>query len=100
MPAPNMNMAGCVILGNEPIRRGRGKPHICEELIRKDGYRVWVHGMHAPNGITQAAFKKLPRKVRETFGWNTAFVSDFVCARGHLGLDVLLHGNPEKPVGR
>ena len=39
---------------------------------------------HAPNGLTQAAFKKLPRKVRETFGWSTAFVSDFVYARGYV----------------
>ena len=84
MPSQKLDTAGCVILRNEPIRRGRGKPHICEELIRKDGYRVWVHGMHAPNGITQAAFKKLPRKVKETFGWSTAFVSDIVYVRGHV----------------
>lgn len=84
MPAPQLTTAGCVSHCNEPIQRGRGKPHFCEELIRKDGYSVWVHGIHAPNGLTQAAFKKLPRKVRETFGWSTAFVSDFVYARGYV----------------
>ncbi|REK18454.1 MAG: hypothetical protein DWQ42_19725 [Planctomycetota bacterium] len=47
-----------LIFRNEPISRGRGKPHICEELVRQGGELVYVSGRH-PNGLTEAQYRKL-----------------------------------------
>jgi len=46
------------ILKNEPIRRGRGKPHICEELVRFGGNTVMVSSRF-PNGITVEEYNNL-----------------------------------------
>lgn len=54
IPAPQFEQGACVIHKNEPIQRGRSKPHICQELIRKGGSTVWVHSKWAPNGVTEA----------------------------------------------
>lgn len=51
-------------LQNEPIRRGRGKPHICQQLYREGGVNVHVRG-DFPNGLTGAEYRELPEKVRE-----------------------------------
>ena len=40
------------VLRNEPIARGGGKPHICEELVRQGGQLVYVSSQH-PNGLTE-----------------------------------------------
>src|SRR5690606_33723194 len=40
-----------LILRNEPLRRGNGKPHIVEELVRSGGEPVYVSVQH-PNGLT------------------------------------------------
>lgn len=39
------------ILRNEPLRRGLGKPHWCEELVRQGGELVYVSVQH-PQGLT------------------------------------------------
>lgn len=44
---------------NEPITRGRGKPHICEEVVRHGGTLVYVERQLAPNGITEDEYKSL-----------------------------------------
>jgi hypothetical protein len=47
-----------LIFRNEPISRGRGKPHLCEELVRQGGQLVYVtHGY--PNGLTEIERKRL-----------------------------------------
>lgn len=40
-----------LILRNEPLRRGGGKPHMVEELVRDGGETVYVSNQH-PNGLT------------------------------------------------
>ena len=40
---PAMPPVRTVILRNEPIRRGRGKPHFCEEVIRHGGVTVRLY---------------------------------------------------------
>ena len=40
---------------NEPLRRGGGKPHVCQELYRGGGIMVYV-SRHESNGLTQAEF--------------------------------------------
>lgn len=49
---------GLPILKNEPLRRGRGRPHMAQECVRKDGVTVYVNGEH-PNGISQEEFNAL-----------------------------------------
>jgi hypothetical protein len=46
-----------VILRNEPIARGRGKPHICEELVRQGGELVYVSSRF-PQGLTEGQYRR------------------------------------------
>lgn len=46
------------VLKNEPISRGRGKPHRCEELVRQGGELVYVSTPY-PQGITESERMKL-----------------------------------------
>lgn len=57
------------IFRNEPLRRGGGKPHVCQELYREGGETVYVNRQH-PNGLTQAEYSRLSEKVRTQPGWN------------------------------
>ena len=41
-----------LIFRNEPIARGGGKPHMCEELVRQGGELVYVSPQH-PQGLTE-----------------------------------------------
>ncbi len=47
-----------LILFNEPISRGRGKPHVCEELYRSGGDTVWTCFQY-PNGVTEKEYQRL-----------------------------------------
>lgn len=47
-----------LILRNEPIARGGGKPHICEELVRQGGELVYVSPKH-PQGLTEWQYSRL-----------------------------------------
>jgi hypothetical protein len=50
-----------LIFRNEPLRRGNGKPHVCEELVRHGGETVYVSRKH-PNGLTVVEYRKLIRQ--------------------------------------
>ena len=56
-----------LILRNEPLRRGRSKPHMCELLFRTGGIDVVFHQRHARNGITQEEFDHHEHKAKP--GW-------------------------------
>jgi len=56
------------VLRNEPIRRGRGKPHICQELYRQGGERVHVCNRW-PNGLTDLQFRSLSEEMRRKERW-------------------------------
>jgi hypothetical protein len=58
LPQPEFSAQGCIVHRNEPIRRGSGKPHWCEELVRGGGDLVYVSFQH-PNGLTQREYEKL-----------------------------------------
>jgi hypothetical protein len=64
IPRPHLKVARAAILHNEPIRRGAGKPHLCQFLTRSRGTRVYVRYDH-PNGITEEEFRKL----NSPYGW-------------------------------
>jgi hypothetical protein len=68
VPATDLRVVPGRILKNEPLRRGGGKPHVCQELYRVGGETVYVNRAH-PNGLTQAEFARLSDKVRAQPGW-------------------------------
>jgi hypothetical protein len=57
-----------MILRNEPVRRGNGKPHMCEFLYRAHGETVYVSHNH-PNGLSEGEYKEIPLKERRSQNW-------------------------------
>lgn len=74
-----------VILQHEPIRRGAGKPHFVEYVVRRGGERVYVNSRYL-NGLTELERKKLFNESSEAARWNwTPIVRDAqVYARGYV----------------
>lgn len=59
VPVPNdLSINTRLILCNEPISRGGGKPHHCEELVRQGGELVYVSPQH-PRGLTEREHQRL-----------------------------------------
>lgn len=58
IPAPSLEVDEKLVIRNEPIRRGRGKAHMVEEVYRRNGRTVYVNREH-PNGIGEKAYRKL-----------------------------------------
>jgi len=72
-----------VILKNEPIRRGRSKPHYCEELYRTGGVQVYVHNRYAPNGVGLEEYNRIIAQDNEhRAGWRVMTRDATVYARG------------------
>jgi hypothetical protein len=69
IPALDVRADEKLVLRNEPIRRGRGKPHLCEFLYRVDGTTVYVCNHH-PNGLSDSEYRKLPQRNRDATKWN------------------------------
>lgn len=66
LAVPNFSPSDKLILRNEPLQRGRNKPHMAEELYRTGGTTVYVN-MAYPNGLTQFQFDRLKREERRGF---------------------------------
>lgn len=58
LPSPGFRPSAFIVLHNEPIRRGNGKPHVCEFLCRSGGEIVYVSPEH-PNGLTEPQYRRL-----------------------------------------
>jgi hypothetical protein len=89
IPAPLFEQGACVIHKDEPIQRGRGKPHICQDLIRKGGSLVWVHSKWAPNGVneTQANAIRKRNGIRgrdDLADWTQRVADAVVYVRGYV----------------
>jgi hypothetical protein len=69
VPAKLAHVDPVRIFKNEPLRRGSGKPHVCQELYREGGETVYVNRQY-PNGLTQAQFARLREKDRTKPGWS------------------------------
>jgi hypothetical protein len=69
IPAPDVQVNEKLILPHEPIRRGRGKPHLCEELYRDGGITVYVCGRY-PNGLTVGEYRELLAENPKAAKWN------------------------------
>lgn len=81
VPARLRNFAPLLILGNEPLRRGRGKPHVCQELYRLGGETVYVSRRN-PNGITAVEFAQLGKRRQKREGWRLMVRDPRVFVRG------------------
>ena len=81
VPRTDFKANARLILKNEPLRRGNGKPHVCQELFQAGGETVYVNRQY-PNGLTQAQFACLSEKIRRQPGWRTMFRDPRVLVRG------------------
>lgn len=68
IPEPTLVVDPKLVLTNEPLRRGAGKPHFVQELFRSGGQAVHVCSQH-PNGLTPAQFKSLLRRTPDAQKW-------------------------------
>jgi hypothetical protein len=69
VPATDVRVKEKLVLGNEPISRGRGKPHMCEFLYRDGGTAVYVCGRY-PNGLETSEYRKLLKNNPQANKWN------------------------------
>ena len=83
VPDPSLVVDEKLVLRNEPLRRGAGKPHLVEQLFRTGGETVQVCAKH-PNGISEKEYHELlrvnPKAAR--WGWRVMRRNPGVYARG------------------
>lgn len=85
IPALDVQANEKFILRNEPLRRGRGKPHLCEFLYRVGGTTVYVCNKH-PNGLTDAEYRTLLKRnpAAAKWNWRTMQRNPMVFVRGKV----------------
>ncbi|MCI0538104.1 MAG: hypothetical protein L0Z50_23080 [Verrucomicrobiales bacterium] len=83
VPVRSLTIDPKLILKDEPIRRGSGKPHWVEELYRTGGTRVYVNHSH-PNGLTEKEYQALLRRkpAASSSSWRVMQRDPLVYARG------------------
>jgi len=83
VPEPSLVVDDKLVLRDEPLRRGAGKPHMVEQLFRTGGETVYVSSKH-PNGLLPEEYKRLmksdPSAAR--WGWRMMRRDMGVYARG------------------
>jgi hypothetical protein len=74
-----------LILRNEPLRRGMGKPHVVEQLYRTGGETVYVNFKY-PNGLTLEKYAALINRKPEakSYNWRIMRRNPTVYARGKV----------------
>jgi len=83
VPAPHARVKKFLVLRNEPISRGGGKPHVCEELYRFGGETVYV-SRGAPNGLTEDQYHALSDGERNRWNWRVMRRNPKVYVRGRV----------------
>jgi hypothetical protein len=83
VPAPAVRLELLLVLRNEPIARGGGKPHVCEELYRFGGETVYV-SPGAPSGLTDEQYKALSEGERSRWNWRVMRRNPKVYVRGRV----------------
>lgn len=58
VPEPDAKVPSAIVLRDEPLRRGNGKPHMVEFLARQNGITVYVCP-HYPQGLTESSYREL-----------------------------------------
>jgi len=74
-----------VIFKHEPIRRGFGKSHYVEQVVRRGGERVYVNRSH-PNGLTEQEYRTfvLQNPQAPQSDWRVMVRDAEVYARGYV----------------
>jgi hypothetical protein len=83
VPAPQVRVELLLVLRTEPIARGGGKPHVCEELYRFGGETVYV-SPGAPNGLTGEQYRALSEGERNRWNWRVMRRNPKVYVRGRV----------------
>jgi hypothetical protein len=83
VPEPSFVVDPKLVLRNEPLRRGGGKPHLVEQLHRTGGETVHVCRRH-PNGVTPDEYRSILHRQPEAnrWGWQVMRRNPGVYARG------------------
>ena len=83
VPEASLHLDEKLVLRNEPLRRGAGKPHLAEQLYRTGGELVHVCSKH-PNGIPEQEYRELLRVNPKAayWGWRMMRRNPGVYARG------------------
>jgi hypothetical protein len=83
VPEPLLVVDEKLVLRNEPLRRGRGKPHIVEQLVRTGGESVHVCRQH-PNGVTPVEYRSILKREPDAarWGWRLMRRNPGIYARG------------------
>jgi len=69
VPEPSFMADERLILRNEPLRRGAGKPHLVEEIFSSGGETVHVCDRH-PNGVTPDEYRTIWQNNPNAVRWN------------------------------
>ncbi|HUB25696.1 MAG TPA: hypothetical protein VL992_09740, partial [Tepidisphaeraceae bacterium] len=81
IPRPKLVVHENFVLQREPIRRGSGKPHICQFVYRTGGQVVHVCRKY-PNGLTPMHYQALSLSERKAYRWSVMVRNARVYARG------------------
>ena len=83
VPEPSFMVDEKLILRNEPLRRGSGKPHLVGEVFRSGGETVHVCVRH-PNGVTPDEYRSILQRnpAAARWGWRVMQRNPGVYARG------------------
>jgi hypothetical protein len=81
VPAERLDPPAWQVHRNEPLSRGRGKPHRLEEAFRTGGRTVWVSRRH-PRGISDARYARLTEPQRRQEAWQPFILDPELYARG------------------
>jgi len=83
VPAPELRVEAKLVLRDEPMSRGGGKPHMVAELYRSGGESVHVCRQF-PNGLTDSEFEQLlaENPAANRWSWQRRIRNAGVFARG------------------
>jgi hypothetical protein len=83
VPAPGLRVDPGLVLKDEPIRRGAGKPHMVAEVFRTGGERILICSRH-PNGVSETEYKRILATTpgADRWGWQGRVRGAAVYARG------------------
>lgn len=86
LPVSDFAVDECLILKDEPLRRGNGgKPHWVDYCYRTGGETVYVCDRH-PNGVTEQQYRKIlsNNSKAKSWKWNTMRRNPGVFVRGRV----------------
>jgi hypothetical protein len=83
LPRPKLVVDEKLVLPNEPITRGGGKPHMCQLLYRRGGERVYVSPLF-PNGASELQYSQLSREDKKRYTWRVMVRDARVFVKGAI----------------